>query len=267
MIDKMTLENYQDALRPKVQGTLNIHEALMGIPLDFFLLLSSCVGIIGNNGQANYASACTFQDAFARYRSSLGMPTRSLDLGMIEGAGYVSENADVLKFLTAQGFRPVKVDELLAAIDYAITQPIRNTDDSQLILGLTGPDAENHTLTFADAKFSHIRSKQRSAAESNAKSQPTALKSQLKNAESIPQIHNVIRDAFIAQLSKVLVVPLEDVDPSHSVSSYGGDSLSAVELRNWIVKDLGVSMGVMEILSGKSINTFTSTIAERYKSS
>ncbi len=267
MIDKMTLENYQDALHPKVQGTINLHEALMGTHLDFFLLLSSCVGVIGNNGQANYASACTFQDAFARYRSGLGMPTRSIDLGMIEGAGYVSENADVLRFLTAQGFRPVQVDELLAAIDYAISQPIRNIDDSQLILGLTGPVSENNAFAIADAKFSHIRSKQQSAAENDAKSQPTTLQSQLKSAESIPEIHNVIRDAVVAQLSKVLVVPLEDFDPSCSISSYGGDSLSAVELRNWIARDLGVSMGVMEILSGKSINTFTSTIAERYKSS
>lgn len=85
----MTLESYEDALRPKVQGTLNLHQQLSPASLDFFILLSSCVGIIGNVGQANYASACTFQDAFARHCTRLKMPTRSLDLGMIEGAGYV----------------------------------------------------------------------------------------------------------------------------------------------------------------------------------
>ena len=63
------------------------------------------------------------------------MSTRSLDLGMIEGAGYVSENLESLRFLTAQGFKPVKRDEFLALLDYAITQPIRGVEDSQLVVG------------------------------------------------------------------------------------------------------------------------------------
>ena len=88
----MTLEAYQAALRSKVQGSLNLHQLLSNATLDFFIMLSSCSGIIGGNGEASYASACTFQDAFARYRTDLGMPTRSLDLGMIEDAGYVSES-------------------------------------------------------------------------------------------------------------------------------------------------------------------------------
>ncbi|KAL9005493.1 MAG: hypothetical protein Q9188_001730 [Gyalolechia gomerana] len=142
IIDRMFLEDYQDALRPKVQGTLNIHDALINTPLDFFIILFSCVAIIGNNGQANYSSACTFQDAYARYWTNLGMPTRSIDLGMIEDAGYVSENVDVYKFLTAQGFQPVRMNELLAVIDYAISQPIRNLDDCHLIIGL---DSSNRT--------------------------------------------------------------------------------------------------------------------------
>ena len=106
----MTLSEYQQATQPKVAGTRNIHNLLASASLDFFILLSSCAGIIGNRGQGNYASACTFQDAFARYRTRLGLPTHSLDLGMIESAGYVSENLDCLQFLTAQGFTPVKLN-------------------------------------------------------------------------------------------------------------------------------------------------------------
>ena len=264
MIDKMTLENYQDALRPKVQGSINLHEALSTRTLDFFIMLSSCVGIIGNNGQANYASACTFQDAFARYRTKLGMPTRSLDLGLIEGAGYVSENDEVFRFLTAQGFQPVKVDELLAAIDYAFTQPVRDSDDCQLMIGLTGSNAETQAVNFADPKFSHIRSTRQPNATDPA-SEPNSLLSRLQEAKSTSEVHSAVRDAIVAQLSKVLVVPAEDINPSRSISDYGGDSLAAVELRNWFAKSLDVSIGVMEILSGKSIDALTSEIVTRSK--
>lgn len=152
----MSLTDYEDALRPKVRGTINLHQQLPS-SLDFFILLSSCAGIIGNDGQANYASACTFQDAFARYRTRLGMPSRSLDLGMIDGAGYVSENLNVLRFLTAQGWQPVRLPEFFALLDYAITQPIHSVDDSQFIVGLTGLDQENPPRNLLDAKFGYLR--------------------------------------------------------------------------------------------------------------
>ena len=119
MINKMAFTAFRVALRPKVTGTLNLHNLFPSKPLDFFIMLSSCAGIIGNDGQANYASACTFQDAFARYRTRLGLPTRSLDLGMIESTGYVSENLESLRFLTAQGFKPVRSDDFLALLNYA----------------------------------------------------------------------------------------------------------------------------------------------------
>ncbi|KAL9602197.1 MAG: hypothetical protein Q9179_002623 [Wetmoreana sp. 5 TL-2023] len=264
IIDKMTWEDYHAALRPKVQGTLNIHEALLDTPLDFFVMLSSCVGIIGNNGQANYASACTFQDAFCRYRSSLGMPTRSIDVGMVEDAGYVSENNEVYRFLTAQGFRPIKVDELFAAIDYAISQPIHDADDCQLMIGLTDPQTETQAINFTDAKFSHIRSTKRSGTTSAA-SKSSSMQSQLQNSTSDAEMHTVVREAIAAQVAKVLVVPAEDISASQSISKYGVDSLSAVELRNWFAKCLDAPIGVMEILSGKSIDTLTSEVLVRSK--
>lgn len=112
----MSWEDYEDVIRPKVQGTSNIHRCLSAASLDFFIILSSCAGIVGNHGQGNYASACTFQDAFGRWRTGQGFPTRSLDLGVVEGAGYASENPDSIRFLRTQGYVPINVDELLALI-------------------------------------------------------------------------------------------------------------------------------------------------------
>ena len=265
LIDKMTLAAYQTALRPKVQGTMNLHQILSACTLDFFIMLSSCSGIIGGNGQANYASACTFQDAFARYRTGLGMPTRSLDLGMIEGAGYVSENLESLRFLTAQGFKPVILDEFLVLLDYAIAQPIRDVEESQLVVGLSDLDPDTHATNFTDAKFSHLRSADGKQSSSTASSQPSSLESSIKNATSHTEIHHVLRAAIVAQVSKVLIVPAEDINPTRAISSYGGDSLAAVELRNWFARSLGASVGVMEILSGKSIDALAVQVMARSK--
>lgn len=266
MINKMAFAAFRAALRPKVTGTLNLHTLLSSTPLDFFIMLSSCAGVIGNYGQANYASACTFQDAFARYRTRLGLPTRSLDLGMIESAGYVSENLESLRFLTAQGFKPVKLDEFLALLNYAINQPVRDVDDSQLIVGLTGFDQEVLPTALLDARFSHLISSSRERSRNSCKaSAPSSLQSSIQNATSVAEIRHLITTAIIAQISKVLVVPEEDISPLRPISAYGGDSLAAVELRNWFASKLDASVGVMEILSGKSIELLAGEVVQKSK--
>ena len=60
-------------------------------------------------------------------------------------------------------------------------------------------------------------------------------------------------------------MPAEDINPTRAISSYGGDSLAAVELRNWFARSLGASVGVMEILSGKSIDALAVQVMARSK--
>lgn len=63
---KMSLNQWETVVQPKVQGTWNLHNATLaaGLDLDFFVLFSSLSGIIGQPGHANYAGANTFLDAF-----------------------------------------------------------------------------------------------------------------------------------------------------------------------------------------------------------
>ena len=52
--------------------------------------------------------------------------------------------------------------------------------------------------------------------------------------------------------SAFLEDPRQDISPLRAISSYGGDSLAAMELRNWFVRTLGPNVGVMETLVGAS---------------
>lgn len=57
-------------LAPKVAGTLNIDAATADIDLSFMVLCSSVASAFGNPGQAAYAGANAFMDAFAEYREA-----------------------------------------------------------------------------------------------------------------------------------------------------------------------------------------------------
>ncbi|KAM0083039.1 hypothetical protein ACKRZS_004982 [Fusarium odoratissimum] len=93
------------------------------VPTRFLPALSSLSGILGQVGQANYASANTFLDAFARYRAGMGLPCTSLDLGAMEGIGYLDENQDLLRKMKGTGWRPVDESELVEALNVALMPP------------------------------------------------------------------------------------------------------------------------------------------------
>ena len=75
-------------LRPKIQGTLALADALQDISLDFFTLCSTNYSIVGVFGQVDYAAANAFLNAFAHAASRRGRPTTSIlwdawnDVGM-----------------------------------------------------------------------------------------------------------------------------------------------------------------------------------------
>ncbi|HEX8174204.1 MAG TPA: SDR family NAD(P)-dependent oxidoreductase [Pyrinomonadaceae bacterium] len=66
-----TMEDARAVLTPKVAGCLQLDEATGGEQLDFFVLFSSTAGAWGNPGQADYACANGFLDAFAAERARL----------------------------------------------------------------------------------------------------------------------------------------------------------------------------------------------------
>ncbi|HML90355.1 MAG TPA: SDR family NAD(P)-dependent oxidoreductase [Methylomusa anaerophila] len=70
-IIKKTREQFLEVLVPKVAGLVNLDEAGRDLNLDFFIVFSSLAGSFGNIGQADYAAANAFMDAYVRYRNAL----------------------------------------------------------------------------------------------------------------------------------------------------------------------------------------------------
>lgn len=82
----MTIDDYHITLFSKVDSTLHLHNIAtdQGIELDFFTLLSSISGIVGQKGQANYSAANVFMDSFANFRNALGLRANSVYLGVMK---------------------------------------------------------------------------------------------------------------------------------------------------------------------------------------
>ncbi|NSL87244.1 SDR family NAD(P)-dependent oxidoreductase [Chitinophaga sp. Mgbs1] len=68
---KKNTEELVQVFSPKVHGLVNLDKATAHFQPDFLLLFASISGALGNVGQADYAAANAFMDAFAAYRNSL----------------------------------------------------------------------------------------------------------------------------------------------------------------------------------------------------
>ena len=70
-IRRKTAQEVRDVLAPKVAGLVHLDRATQHLDLDFLVCFSSMTAALGNPGQADYAAANAFMDAYAAYRNGL----------------------------------------------------------------------------------------------------------------------------------------------------------------------------------------------------
>nr|WP_309113783.1 SDR family NAD(P)-dependent oxidoreductase [Saccharothrix sp.] len=123
VLSSLTPERIATTLRPKVDAVVNLHE-LVG-DVEAFVVFSSAAGVFGGPGQANYAAANAFVDAFAAHRRAQGKPAVALAWGMWEqrtGLTGALDDADLAR-MRRSGVRPLSTEDGLELFDQALTAP------------------------------------------------------------------------------------------------------------------------------------------------
>ncbi|KAE8384005.1 ketoacyl-synt-domain-containing protein [Aspergillus alliaceus] len=262
--DNMTLDSFQQVLKPKLTGTYNLHECLQDQPLDFFIMLSSYVGLLGSTGQANYAAASTFQDAFARWRTSLGQPTYSLDLGTVLGAGSLHEKPEALPHFEKMGLGGIPLSALHALVGYTMSNPPAHYSDSQIAIGWAPPATWSPTQYAAlDPLVSHLCLSPAHPSDKEPRKDSAVDMQHVQGAQPLSQVlsrcqtpkerTSAIIEALTDQIVGILGVAAEDVNPGKSIGDHGGDSLVAIEFRNWFRKEIGCTFTTDQVTSQLSV--------------
>jgi hypothetical protein len=141
----MTPDEFRTPIERKVLGTWNLHNVTLeqDLKLDFFTLLSSVSGVVGQKAQTNYSAGNVFLDSFAVYRQSLGLAACAVNLGVTEDVGYFTERDHLSRRLEAQGWSPINEALLHNILRFSILQqaasPINPESSAQLITGIPVP--------------------------------------------------------------------------------------------------------------------------------
>ncbi|KAK4184568.1 hypothetical protein QBC35DRAFT_48282 [Podospora australis] len=285
--ETMSLDDYQAAVAAKVAGTWNLHNASVqdasssGQSLDFFTLLSSISGVVGNKGQANYAAGNAFLDAFAGYRRSLGLPAHSLDLGAVEDVGYIAEQEALAlaaaeesnagrrlgeRFRQDKQWTPLNEQALRSAFTVSVLQQQSNplSVSPQLVTGIAHPLVGDDGLSN-DARLSYLRggvdgSDHAAAGMEKGGGGPgeatlqafVLLKASGVGAAGARALEKAAVAALAVQTAKVLRLENE-VEIGKPLAAYGLDSLSAAELRGWIRSRLGAEVSTLDVTNARSL--------------
>lgn len=271
----MTFEQWQIASQPKIQGTWNLHNALLEQKqsLDFFFLFSSVSGIGGQWGQANYAAANTFLDSFVQYRHSLGLPASVLDIGAMEDVGYLSQNASVLDALRATSLHTLHEQDLLDSLQLMIDRsspsafPSKTTgyvNNSQVAIGvrstlpLSAPN--NRTIWKKDPRMAVYRNLESLGGATSASfGNDEGLKQFLRDAQKNPALLDLPDSiSFLAKETGTTLFGFmmrgdEEPPLDKALVNLGVDSLVSIELRNWFRQKVGAEFTVLEVVNSSSI--------------
>ncbi|KAF7587612.1 hypothetical protein BBP40_006993 [Aspergillus hancockii] len=271
IFENMSLEQFQRVLRPKVEGTKLLDELFHDTPLDFFIATSSIIAAIGWTGQANYAAANLFMTALMYQRKQRGVPGSAIGIPAVRGIGYAAQG-DNFDFDAFSALRYVPASEQDVWTLFAEAIHSGRPDSAEEAELQAGIDYMPTNLSLPrghmrDIKLSHYMLDQNISAGPEDQGHGAQVKAQLDRAKAPEEIHGIIRDAFVTHLKRILQIPVEDsIEESVPLIELGIDSLVAVLIRTWFLKELDVDIPFLKILSGGSISTLLDATMASYAS-
>jgi acyl carrier protein len=246
-------------------------------------MTSSVSTQIAQPTQAAYCAANSFQDHFARYRRSIGLPGTTIAFGLIHEVGELGRRIDVQNSMSRNGLYGTTESGFLQLLDAAFLPDLSmergNHDclstahtvtslEPALLLkkkimndnsGITTQPRWHH-----DMRFSHILRQMANLVSNSSKSvgnnDPSAAVTVLPAVEVDDLMRKGRRDeakravvvSIIGRVADMLFASSDSIEPSLSVSAYGIDSLVAAELRSWFIATYSCAIPFLELLDTKT---------------
>ncbi|WP_181773149.1 type I polyketide synthase [Amycolatopsis pittospori] len=232
VVDQLTDEQIARVLLPKARGAWLLHELTKELDLAAFVLFSSGATTFGGPGQGGYAAANAFLDALASYRRTRGLAAVSLAWGMWdEDRGMGSRLGEAaLARMARNGSLPLSVDDGLALLDATHGLEQANLVPVRLDLAVLRAQAGTLPTLFAELIPPATTDP---AADEGSLAQRLAGMTEPERERALLDLVRLHAAAVLGHSSAAAV------DPQRPFLEMGFDSLTAVELRNRMVRASG----------------------------
>jgi acyl transferase domain-containing protein/aryl carrier-like protein len=253
-------ERFKKVMAPKAVGAWNLHTQTLTCPLDFFVLFSSVTSLIGNPGQANYCAANAFLDALAHYRRALNLPALTINWGAIGEVGYLARHGEVGEHLERQGLAPLSIADATAMLEHLLQ---RNPAQA----GVISIDWQKWGRFMPQAavspRFSHLirANLDQQAMDDQGEGGGSLLN--LILAAKPEERQQALAARLCEQVARVLGAAASELDTEQPLTSFGLDSIMAVEMSHWIGNELKMDLPTIALIRTPNLSHLAAQILDQ----
>ena len=260
-IEELTVNDFKTMFLPKITGAWLLHKLSQDqdIKLDFFVCFSSASAVWGAKGQAHYGAANHFLDILAHYRRAIGLPALTVNWGLLEGGGMVSDD-EYHQWLVKIGMDGFQPEQGFMALDYLLgTNAIQTTI------------AKVNWKKFKDLYearqprplLEEIQVQDQQAENSQSKLVKIDILQSLKELSASDEQERILIAYLQEQVAKTLHLSPSRLDVQQPLNKMGLDSLMMMELRNRIVEELDVEIPMAKLMGGVSVIELVTEIKQQ----
>lgn len=250
-----TRERFRTAFAPKIDGAWNLHVESLRLPLDFFVLFSSAVTLLGSPGQGNYAAANAFLDALAHARRATGLPATSIGWGPWAEVGLAAAQANRGERLALRGIESMSPDDALATLG-------RLLERAPAHVGVVPFNVQKWLQFHPSAAGSPLFAELVTEKDERAlRSEKASLRQTLRSLPPGPELQARLEAYLVEQAQVVLAYPGR-LSTTQSLLELGMDSMMALELSNRIQSELGIRLTASDLLKEPTIRRWAEKAGE-----
>ncbi|MEU1488454.1 type I polyketide synthase [Streptomyces sp. NPDC005752] len=240
---ELDADGLEAVLSAKVAGAVNLDAVFTeddaDTTLDAFVLFSSIAGVWGSGGQAAYAAANAHLDALALSRRARGRAATSVAWGPWGGGGMAQGEAEA--HLLRRGLPAMAPERAVAALQQALSEgdsliTVADVDWARFAPAFTALRPSPLLAELSDVR--ELREKASAPADDAA----SAMRDRLATSTGGERTRALL-ELVRKQAAVVLAHPsTESVTAASTFRELGFDSLTAVELRNRLAKETGLTL-------------------------
>jgi acyl transferase domain-containing protein/acyl carrier protein len=252
LLAKLDPERLRAVMEPKVEGAWNLHAALAGREIDFFVLFSSASAVLGSPGQGNYAAANAFLDALAHARRAAGLPALAIDWGPWSEVGLAArpDRGGRLALRGIASLTPAQGAEAFGRL-------LCGVEPQVAVLSIDLQQCFQHYPLLAEAPlFASL------AAEATEGPTAAPFRKTLLEAPAGRRLA-LLEDHLRHETARVLGLPPARLDKTRPLGSLGLDSLMALELRNRLEAGLGLKLSATLVWNHPTLAALAEHLARR----
>lgn len=261
LVTNLPPERFDAVFGPKIQGTWHLHQATLGLPLDFFVMFSSIASVFPQPGHGSYSAANSFMDAFAGYRRGLGLPATAINWAGWLGLGLARETGTsrTIEAYESEGFGSFEKDEALYLLGQTLrSDPVQvlatRIDTDKLISAHESVPPLMREMVSLDSRNSSVRTS--SAAGENFVGELLAAATY---AEKLLKLETLLR----TEVSRILKLAPDRIAANQRFGQMGVDSLMALEFIRRVNGVLGLALPATAVFNYPSIDALAIQIAKR----